>query len=57
MDMSRHQGHAHQERSQSQGLFANISLRSAQIIAGATTIIVFGGLAYALDTLFATLSR
>jgi hypothetical protein len=57
MDMSRHQGHSHQRRSQSQGLFANISLRSAQIIAGATTIIVFGGLGYALDMLFTALSR
>lgn len=52
MDMSRHQG-----RSQGKGIFQNLSLRSAQIIAGATTVIVFGGLGYALDMLFTALSR
>jgi hypothetical protein len=57
MDMSRHHGHSQQGGSQKKHVFADISIHNAQIIAGVTTVIFFGGLGYILDLIFTALSR
>lgn len=57
MDMSRHRGQSHHDRAQGKGAFGNLSLRTAQIIAVAATVIFFSGVGYGLNALFIALGQ